>query len=66
MSASRFMTTKEVADCMRIAPATVYQRLCAKGDFWGVLPVKGLNGRLLWPIEAIHRLLDRNEVVQKS
>ncbi|UVE64758.1 helix-turn-helix domain-containing protein [Burkholderia pyrrocinia] len=66
MSATRFMTTKEVAERMRITPATVYKRCCDHGDFWGVLPVKGPNGRLLWPVEAIHGLLDRYEVDPKS
>lgn len=66
MSTLRFLTTKEVAERMRIAPTTVHKRCCAHGDFWGVLPVKAPNGRLLWPMEAIQALLDRHEAGLKS
>lgn len=65
MSTQRFFTTKEVAERMRITSNTVYQRCCVHGDFWGVLPVRGPNGRLLWPVEAIQALLDRHEAGHK-
>jgi hypothetical protein len=65
MSTARFLTTKEVAERMRIASGTVYYRCSVFGDFWGVLPVKGPNGRLLWPMEAIQALLERHEPADK-
>lgn len=66
MSTPRFLTTKEVADRMRITSTTVHKRCCVHGDFWGVLPVRAHNGRLLWPADAIQALLDRPEAGSKS
>ena len=66
MSTQRFLTTKEVAERMRITSTTVHKRCCAHGDFWGVLPVKAPNGRLLWPVDAIQALLERHEAGLKS
>lgn len=65
MSAQRFLTTKEVAGLMRVAATTVHKRHCAFGDFWGVLPVKTPNGKLLWPADAIEALLGRHEAGQQ-
>lgn len=66
MSEQQFFTTKEVAERMRITSTTVHKRCCEHGDFWGVLPVKAPNGRLLWPVEAIRALLDRHETVSNA
>lgn len=66
MSAQQFLTTKEVAERMRITPATVHRRCYDHGNFWGVLPVRGPNKRLLWPTEAIQALLEQREVGQAA
>jgi hypothetical protein len=54
-----YISTRELAGRMHITAGTVYQRLSAKGDFWGILPVRAHNGRLLWPSDAIQALLER-------
>lgn len=66
MSNQQFLTTTEVAERMRITSATIHKRCHAHGNFWGVLPVRGPNKRLLWPTEAIQALLDRREAEQAA
>lgn len=60
---TQFLTTKEVAERMRIMSTTVHKRLCEHGSFWSVMPVRAPNGRLLWPVDAIEALLKRREDV---
>jgi hypothetical protein len=55
----RLLTTREVAEMMRVTQGTVHKRVSAHGDFWGVQPIKGPNGRLLWTADDIHRLLSK-------
>jgi hypothetical protein len=55
----RFLTTREVAEMMRVTHGTVHKRVSAHGDFWGVQPIKGPNGRLLWTAEDIQALLNK-------
>lgn len=66
MSDRQYLTTREVATRMRIDPTTIHKRLHAHGDFWRVLPVRGPNGRLLWPVEAIEALLEQRTAEQAS
>jgi hypothetical protein len=51
-------TTKEFADLFGRESNTVRHSLCRKGHYMGVKPVKLPTGGLLWPREAIDRLLD--------
>lgn len=50
------MTTDEFAGKLGLKPATLRHRLCTEGTYFGVMPVKLPNGRLLWPADAIERL----------
>jgi hypothetical protein len=54
-----FFTTRELAGLMRIEIGTAYKRISAFGDFWGVHPVRGPNGRLLWPADEVRALLSK-------
>ena len=56
-SGQRFLTTREVAEMMRVTQGTVHKRVSEFGDFWGVHPIKGPNGRLLWIANEICGLL---------
>ncbi len=60
-SGQEFLTSREVAEMMRITLGTVHKRVSDFGDFWGVHPVKGPNGRLLWTASEIRALLDRED-----
>ena len=60
-SGQGFLTTREVAEMMRITQGSVHKRCCAFGDFWGVFPVRAPNGRLLWPADDVRALLKRHE-----
>jgi len=60
-SGQEFLTSREVAKLMRIELGTVHKRISDFGDFWGVLPVKCPNGRLLWTASEIRALLDRED-----
>ena len=56
-------TTEEAASRLRNRPATWRRNLCVNGHFLGIKPLKLPNGRLLWPADAVDRLLS-GEVAQ--
>jgi hypothetical protein len=60
-----FLTSREVAEMMRITLGTVHKRVSDFGDFWGVHPVKGPNGRLLWTAGEIRALIDKRSSCEK-
>ena len=49
--------TKELAALLNIKPQSIYKRLCVTRSYWGLTPTKLPNGRLLWPADAVLRLL---------
>lgn len=57
MSAPRLYTTNEAAAVTRHKPQTYRKLLCLNGHFHGIKPVKMPGGRLLWPADAIDRLV---------
>lgn len=42
-------TTKQLADDYLVKPETVLRRYSTTGSYFGLLPTKLPNGRLLWP-----------------
>ena len=59
----RFLDTENAAIQLGVKPPTLRHGLCLKGHYFGIRPVKMPNGRLLWPTDAIERLL-RSEPCQ--
>ncbi len=42
---------------LNIKPASIRRAHCVKGEYLGVVPRKLPNGRLVWPGDAVRRLL---------
>ena len=42
---------------LRIKPASIRRAHCVKGGYLGITPRKLPNGRLIWPGDAIRRVL---------
>ena len=62
MTDQEFLSTQDFAEKLLVTPGTVRQRLCRTQSYFGVKPLKGPNGRLLWPKEALDWLLKRETV----
>lgn len=52
-----FLTTKQFADALGITPDTLRRALCVGGSYFGVIPIKMPNRRLIWPTEGRDRLV---------
>jgi len=55
------ITTERLADFLGIRPNSIRIRLCRTGSYFGLLPAKLPNGRLLWPADSIERLIGQKE-----
>lgn len=53
----RRLTTEEFADALRLKAQSIRAALCRQGHYAGVRPSKLPNGRLLWPADAVARLI---------
>jgi hypothetical protein len=51
------LTTTELAELLRIRPASIRRHLCVHGDYCGLRPVKLPNRMLRWPRDAAEALL---------
>ncbi|QDW50031.1 DNA-binding protein [Burkholderia sp. KBS0801] len=55
--ANRPLTTEELAALLSIRPQSIRKRYCQTGAYFTVRPVKLPNGRLMWPADAIEKLV---------
>ncbi len=53
----RFLTTHQLADALGIQAASIRAHVSRHGAYYGIKPMKAPNRRLLWPADAINRLL---------
>ena len=53
----RMIGTKELATLLNTRPQSIYKRLLNTGTYWGLEPTRLPNGRLLWPADAVDRLV---------
>jgi hypothetical protein len=53
------LSTEEFARRLCIRAQTARAALCRQGHYYGIKPIKGPNGRLLWPADAVDRLLGK-------
>jgi len=51
------LTTEALADGLGIKPQTLRAAICRHQHYYGIRPAKLPNGRLLWPADAIARLM---------
>jgi hypothetical protein len=47
----RNLTTEKLAELVGVKPESVRRGYCVNGHYLGLVPVKLLNGRLLWTIQ---------------
>lgn len=62
ITAPRDLGTADLAALLRskglnIKPASIRRAHCIKGEYLGITPHKLPNGRLIWPGDAVRRLL---------
>lgn len=50
------MTTNQFAQALGISPKTLLNACSRTGSYFGVIPSKQVNGRLLWPAAELERL----------
>ncbi|WP_235357645.1 hypothetical protein [Burkholderia pseudomallei] len=51
------LSTEELAAVLAVEPQSVRKRYSETGSYHGVRPTKLPNRRLLWPVEAVRRLI---------
>lgn len=56
------LSTDEFAAVLAVEPQSVRKRYSETGSYHGVRPTKLPNRRLLWPVQAVKRLLNGDEV----
>lgn len=54
----RPITTEELAALLSIRPQSIRKRYCQTGAYFSLRPVKLPNGRLMWPADAINKLVE--------
>lgn len=53
------LSTKDAAQMMLVKEQTLRKRYCETGSYFGVVPQKLPNRRLLWPHDSIDNLLKK-------
>ena len=52
----RALTTPDLASQVGITPESLRVHLCRRGSYFGLVPDRLPNGRLLWPADSLERL----------
>ena len=55
------LSTREFAALHKVRPDTVRNRLYASGDYFGAVPCRMRNGRLVWPLTNVTNNQDAKE-----
>lgn len=58
------LSTEEFAAVLAVEPQSVRKRYSETGSYHGVRPTKLPNRRLLWPVEAVKRLLNGGKIIE--
>lgn len=53
------ITTRRLAEELGIKPESIRTYVYRHGAYYGLRPIKAPNGRLLWPHDAVERLLGK-------
>jgi len=53
------VTTEKMSELVGVKPASIRAQYCTSGSYFGVVPKKMPNGRLLWNLQDIEALLQR-------
>ena len=54
----RGFSTRDLATQLAVTPEGIRVQLCRAGHYYGIRPQRLPNGRLLWPADALDRLLE--------
>jgi hypothetical protein len=54
----RGRSTEDLARALAIKAESIRCTLCRQGSYFGLVPDKLPNGRLLWPEDAVERLIE--------
>jgi hypothetical protein len=50
-------STEELAELLLVKPQTIRAALCREGSYYGLMPVKLPNRRLIWSADAVNAML---------
>ncbi len=51
------LSTNEFAALLKRKPQTLRKRYSQEGHYFGIRPIKLVNGSLIWPVDALERLI---------
>jgi hypothetical protein len=51
------VTTNELAEKIGIQHTSIHRRVCTTGSYYGIRPTRLVNGRLIWPDDAVEQLV---------
>ncbi|MBN8502249.1 MAG: hypothetical protein J0M19_14040 [Sphingomonadales bacterium] len=54
----RRLTTEQFAAGLGLAAQSIRKRFCQTGSYYGIVPLKLPNGRLMWPAGALEALME--------
>lgn len=54
-----FINTEDFSKALGVNPNTVRRGYCIQGHYMGIKPKKMPNRRLLWPVDRVHELMNR-------
>lgn len=54
-------TTAQFGQTINTKPESIRRGFCTKGHYLGLKPIKLDNGRLLWPVDGIKRILSGDQ-----
>lgn len=57
-NADDYAPTKDAAAIIHVQPQTMRAGYCNDGEYMGMRPVKLPNGRLLWPLKNLVKLVN--------
>ena len=56
---NNLISTKELAQIVRVESGTIRRGLCLNGHYMGLKPIKLPNKRLLWAEDAARKLINQ-------
>lgn len=54
---ARTLSTEQAAAALHVRPQTLRAALCRDGHYFGIRPTKTPNRFLLWPADAVERVI---------
>jgi hypothetical protein len=55
------VTTNEFAAKIGIQHTSIHRRVCITGSYFGIRPTRLVNGRLIWPDDAVEQLVTQRK-----